>query len=175
VPLSAADLCWYVIRTHPRQEFRAAQNLQAGGIDVFLPRMSARRSRCGQRHTESVPLFPQYLFARFDPEVRLHDVAFTRGVQAPLRVGGTLAVIEDVALDFLRSRVQADGLIRVGEPLRPGDKIVIEEGPFEALIGVVERFCPDQERVIVLLTTVKASLRLDLEAHSVRRLPQSAA
>jgi transcriptional antiterminator RfaH len=166
---------WYVIRTHPRQEFRAEQNLQAGGIEVFLPRISARRSGRSQRYTEVAPLFPQYLFAQFEPDARLHDVVFTRGVQAPLRVGADLAIVDDTAVAFLRSRVRADGLIRVGEPLQPGEKVVIEEGPFAALVGVVERFVSERERVIVLLSAVRTPFRVDLGAESVRRLPQPAA
>lgn len=170
----SADL-WYAIRTHSRQEFRAEHNLQAGGIEVFLPRTSARRSCHGRRLAEIAPLFPQYLFARFEPEARLHDVTFTRGVQAPVRVGAELAVIGDVAIEFLKSRVRPDGLIRIGELLQPGEKVIIEDGPFAALVGVVERCFSERERVIVLLTAVRAPLRLDLGVESVRRLPQPAA
>jgi transcriptional antiterminator RfaH len=164
-PLLPSTPDWYVIRTHPRQEFRAEQNLQTGGIEVFLPRISARRSR---RPAEVAPLFPQYLFARFEPGTRLHDVSFTRGVQAPVRVGADLATVDDAAVGFLRSRVRADGLIRVGEPLHPGERVVIAHGPFAALAGLVERIVPEQERVIVLLTAVKSPMRVEVDAQSVR-------
>jgi transcriptional antiterminator RfaH len=170
LPCFPSAEAWYVIRTHAKQEFRAEHNLQAGRIEVFLPRMAARRTRRDQHYTEVVPLFPQYLFARFAANARLHDVLFTRGVQAPLRVGGDLAIVDDEAIGFLRSRVGDDGLVRVGEPLQPGERVVIEEGPFAALAGVVERFVPEHERVVVLLSTVRTPLRLDLTAQSVRRL-----
>jgi transcriptional antiterminator RfaH len=173
VPLVSSPHDWYVIRTHQRQEFRAEQHLRAGGIEVFLPRMAARRSRRDQRYTEVVPLFAQYLFARFEPTGRLHDVLFTRGVQAPLRVGDDLAMVDGEAVDFLRSRIGEDGLVRVGEPLRPGERVMIEEGPFAALAGIVERLVPDRERVIVLLSTVRTPLRLDLGIDSVRRVASS--
>lgn len=53
-----------------------------------------------RRASASVPpvvvaLFPQYLFARFEPGIRLHDVTFTRGVQRPVWGGTSLAAIED--------------------------------------------------------------------------------
>ena len=166
---------WFVLRTHPRQEFRAEHNLRSGGIEVFLPRVSARHARRVARLGDTAPLFPQYLFARFDLEARLHDVTFTRGVQAAVRVGADLAIIDDGPIAFLKSRVGADGLIPIGEPLRPGEKVIIEEGPFAALVGVVERCCSERDRVTVLLTTVRAPLRLELGLRSVRRLPQSAA
>jgi len=166
---------WFVLRTHPRQEFRAEHHLQSGGIEVFLPRVSARHSRRAARLGEIAPLFPQYLFARFDLEARLHDVIFTRGVQAPVRVGADLAIIDDGPIEFLKSRVRPDGLIPIGEPLRVGEKVVIEDGPFAALVGVVERCGSERDRVTVLLTAVRAPMRLELGLQSVRRLPQSAA
>lgn len=166
-------LAWYVIRTHAKQEFRAEQNLLAGGVEVFLPRMATRHMRRDQRLTQVVPLFTQYLFARFEAEARLHDVAFTRGVQAPLRVGADLAAVDDEAIDFLRSRVQEDGLIHVGTPLQPGERVQIEDGPFAAFVGIVERVVSERERVIVLLSTVNTPLHLDLELASVRRVSQA--
>jgi transcription elongation factor/antiterminator RfaH len=161
---------WHVIRTHAKQELRAEQNLRAGRIEVFLPRMAVRRTRRDHRYSEVVPLFTQYLFARFDPETRLHDVTFTRGVQAPLRIGAELAIVDDEVIEFLRARVREDGLIHVGTALQPGERVMIEDGPFAALVGIVERVLSERERVLVLLSTVRTPLRLDLEIASVRRL-----
>lgn len=97
-----------------------------GGIEVFLPRISARRRSA---RSDVAAVFPHYLFARFEPEARLHDVLFTRGVQAPPRIGSDLAVVDDAAVAFLRARLGTDGLIRVGTTLEPGEKVLIEEGP----------------------------------------------
>lgn len=168
--LPAPQPPWHVVRTHSRQEFRAEQNLQSGGIEVLLPRIRGPRSRRCRRDTDAAPLFPQYLFARFDALARLHDVSFTRGIQMVLRVGGNLAVVDDHVIAFLRSHMNPNGLIAVGQPLQPGKKVIIEDGPFSALVGVVERFLPDKERVIVLLAAVQGSFRVDVAAHSVREL-----
>jgi len=90
-------------------------------------------------------------------------------------MAGNLAVIDDVAIAFLKSRGLPSGLIRVGEPLQPGEKVIIEEGPFVRLVAIVERYFSERERVMVLLTTIKAPLRLDLGVQSVRRLTPSPA
>ena len=100
---------------------------------------------------------------------------FTRGVQAPVRVGDQLATVDDAVVVFLRGRMDGDGLIRVGEPLRPGERVIIENGPFAALLGVVERVFPERERVLVLLAAIRAPVRVELAVDSVRRLPTSAA
>lgn len=156
---------WHVIRTHPREEIRVEQNLRRGEIESFLPRMAVRRHRvlCG------VPLFPQYLFARFDAATSLHNVCYTRGVQNVVRFGPHLATLDDQLIGLFRSRLDPSGLIRVGEPLDAGDRVTIEDGPFAALAGVVERQLSDKERVIVLLTTVQAAVRVEVPTEFVRR------
>lgn len=169
-PFPSSD-AWFVIRTHPRQEFRAEQNLVKGGIEVFLPRVLGRKSSV--RPAEAAALFPQYLFARFNPEVRLHDVIFTRGVQAPLRIGARLAVVDDAVVGLLRARMSADGLIRVQPTLQPGEKVLIEDGPLAAFVAIVERAMTGRERVVLLLTAVQTPLRVQLDVNSVRRLSRA--
>lgn len=80
----------------------------------------------------------------------------------------------DSIVNFLGSRLRDDGLIDIGEPPQPGERVVIQDGPFAALVGIVERFVSDRERVIALLASVRIPVRLGVEARVVRRLPASA-
>jgi transcriptional antiterminator RfaH len=161
---------WLVVRTHPRQERRAEENLRFGNIETFLPQMPAPRSRRSRKVQFGTPLFPQYLFARFDPHVRLHDVCFTRGVQTVLRVGTSLATVGNEVIAFLRSREDANGFIRVGEPLQVGEMVTIKEGCFAAVVGVLERVLPAKGRVEVLLTGLQTAVRVEIASDFVRRL-----
>jgi transcriptional antiterminator RfaH len=163
-------LSWFVIRAHYRQESRAEANLRAGGIETFLPwvRSQSRRRR-NRQEREGEPLFPQYLFARFEPQLSLHDVTFTRGVQELLHVGGEFAMVDDEVIQFFRARVDEGGFIPLGRRLEPGERVMIECGPFAELTGIVERNLPARQRVIVLLTTVGLPLRVELPADHLRQ------
>jgi transcriptional antiterminator RfaH len=161
---------WYAIRTHPKQEVRADQNLRVGGIESFLPMIRAPRSRRYYQYSSATPLFPQYLFARFDPARRLHDVSFTRGVQSVVHVGPRPAAIDDGVIRLWQARMDDHGLIRIGEPLRPGERVIVADSPFITLAGVVERVLPERERVIVLLTAVQSAFRVDVALEAVRRV-----
>jgi transcriptional antiterminator RfaH len=161
------DAQWYVVRTHQGDERRVQENLRRSETETFLPLMSGRRRRVRC----AVPLFPQYLFARFDAYASLHKVCYTRGVQNVVRFGSHLAIVGDEVIALFRSRGDSDGLIRVGEPLGPGERVTIEDGPFAALAGVVERQLTDKERVIVLLTTVQAAVRIEVPTEFVQRAP----
>jgi transcriptional antiterminator RfaH len=160
---------WYAIRTHPQHEVRVDQNLGVGGIESFLPMIRARRSRRYYQYRSATPLFPQYLFARFDVGLRLHDVCFTRGVHSVVQSGARPAPIDDRVIALLQARMDANGLVRIGEPLHPGERVIIADTPFHTLSGVVERVLPERERVIVLLTSVHAAVRVDVAAEVVRR------
>lgn len=159
---------WHVIRARARQEVRAEQNLQSGGIEVFLPRTRGSRLNVRCRSIKVMPLFPQYLFARFDLS-RARDVAFTRGIQTIVRAGNNFAVVDDGIITLLKGRMDAEGLIRVGEPLQPGEKVLIEDGPFSSLTAVVERVLPHKDRVSILLSTINAPFRITIAAAGVRR------
>jgi transcriptional antiterminator RfaH len=165
---------WYVIRAHHHQESRAEANLSRGRIETFLPWVRLVSQRRG-RKTDREPLFPQYLFARFEPQASLHDVMFTRGVQSLVRVGGELATLDDDVIEFFRSRVDERGLIPLGRTLEPGERVTIAEGPFADLIGVVERNLPSRARVLVLLTSVGPGMRVEIPLDHIRMPPMGIA
>jgi transcription antitermination factor NusG len=156
------DCRWYVIRAHHHQEARTAANLAAGNIETFLP-WARPLSRRKSERPNGEPLFPQYLFARFDAQRSLHDVTFTRGVQRIVQIGGGLATIDDEVIAFFRSRGDAHGSIPIGRVLAAGERGTIEHGPFAALAGVVERVMPARQRVLVLLTAVGPGPALRVE------------
>ena len=56
---------WYLIRTKPHSEYRAAESLGHEGLEFFLPSVRVPRPHSG--HVEA-PLFPGYLFLRIDVE-----------------------------------------------------------------------------------------------------------
>jgi transcription elongation factor/antiterminator RfaH len=162
-----SNTSWYVIRTNPHQELRAELNLNQGAIETFLPWVHRWPSgRLRRRDREA--LFPQYLFARFDSQRLLHDVTYTRGVQGVVRFGTELAAIDDTLIQHFRSRIDAAGLIPIGDELEPGARVTIKGGPFAELSGVIERRLPSRHRVLVLLTAVGAGARVELPVEEVQ-------
>src|SRR5262245_57585139 len=108
---AADSCCWYVVRTKPKQELRAASNLRAWGIDVFAPRIRERSpardgSECAER---IVALFPGYIFSRFDYESCCTRIRLTRGVHSIVAFGESATAVDGAIIDALTSRVQDDG------------------------------------------------------------------
>jgi transcriptional antiterminator RfaH len=153
-------LYWYVIRTKPRQEARAAENLAAWGIEVLSPLLlSAIR-------VQSKPLFPGYIFARFRASEVLHKINFTRGVACIVSFGGKPAICEDCIIDAIRTR-GGDSRPDSMPLLTPGQTVRICSGPWHNFLGVFERNLSSRERVQILLTTIAFTATIELARSQV--------
>jgi transcriptional antiterminator RfaH len=168
-------LRWYAINTKPRQEDRAENNLRAWRVETFVPRIrERRRGRIAGTATYSIKqLFPRYIFARFDANALLHKVRFTRGVQSVVHFGGVLVPVDDEVLAIMQTRAGGDGFIKIGDELKPGDRVMIKAGVFENFIGVFERELADADRVRILLTTISHRSNLTIDRTLVQKLSQN--
>jgi transcriptional antiterminator RfaH len=101
------------------------------------------------------PLFPGYFFARFCPRDSLELVECARGVLRVISSGRFPIPVEDEVVREIQDRIEEDGLITVRQrALKPGEPVSIQGGPFEGLMGRVERELDDGKRVAILLETL---------------------
>jgi transcriptional antiterminator RfaH len=159
---------WYVVRTQYHKEDRAEMSLMTAGLATFLPRIRAKR-RSRSHLPDTLPLFPQYIFVKFDAAKSLRHVMYTLGVSHVVSFGGFPARVAPEVIELLRSRIETDGCIRVGPTLNSGDHVRIKSGPFAAMLGVVERELPTKDRVMILLATLATEVRLELPRDIVER------
>ena len=104
----AAGPTWFCIKAKPRQEAVAVQNLRAVGIDeLVFPRL--RRTRRGHDKNKVVvePLFPGYVFARFDPMEFQSTIRSTRGVLHLVSREGRPVDVEQAVIDELNALLAA--------------------------------------------------------------------
>lgn len=162
---------WFAICTNPMQEERAYQNLLASSVECFNPKIqeSRRNQFTGVVTFIARPLFPRYIFARFSVQRSLRTVRFTRGVLKVVSFNSKPAPIDNEVIELMKSRVGNDGFLHVGEALKPGDKVRINDGPWKAIVGVIERNIQPGERVQILLTAIDYQGRLTIERQLVEK------
>jgi transcriptional antiterminator RfaH len=166
-----SGLGWYVVHTKHNQEDRAENNLRAWGVETFNPKLKARNARPRAGSTSvGKALFPQYIFARFDPTLLLHKITFTRGVHEVVRFGGQTVPIDNEMITIMRMRVGPDGFIKIGEEFKAGDTVLVKDGPFRNFIGIFERELKETERVRILLTTVSFQSHIVVERDSIKKI-----
>jgi transcriptional antiterminator RfaH len=157
-------LLWYAIRTKPRQEERAVENLTSWGITTLAPRLKGGN---GRRDSH---LFPGYIFARLEGTQMLHNVYFTRGVAYVVSFGGVPAPISVELIAKIYARMDENGIIRNTTVLNPGDHVIIRSGHLRNFVGVFERDLSGRERVQILLHAVSYSARVEISRSEVAKL-----
>ena len=149
------DVSWFAIQAKPRRETFAAKNIEKLGIDVLLPRIRFERLIRGTAHSGNKPLFPSYFFSRFCPEASFESVKATRGVLRVVNSGRIPIPVPEDVIREIQDRIEEDGLIKIRpRVLAPGTLVTIQNGPFEGMMGRVERELDDRKRVAIFLETL---------------------
>lgn len=175
-PRRIDELRWYVIQTHPKQEDRVGKNLATCNVQFFSPKIRKPRYNqfTGKPIYVSGPLFPCYIFARFQIAPMYHSVRFTRGVRSVIAFEEYPAPVEDSAIEFIQSRIGDDGYVIIGDALgnrerfKPGSEVIVLDGPFKNLSGIFEREMPGGERVRILLQALSYQVHAELKASAIR-------
>jgi transcriptional antiterminator RfaH len=165
---------WYVVHTHRMQEERVNNNLDTLGIETLVPRYIKRRynNYTGEITHVIKPFFPNYVFAQFDVSELFHKVRLTRGVHSIVCYGATPALVDDCIITTIRSRIGEDGYVKIGENLKPGDEVIIEDGLLKDFRGIFERETSDVDRVMILLQTVSYQAHLVIEREVLKKVGQ---
>jgi transcription antitermination factor NusG len=159
---------WYAIHVRPRFENCVQMHLEAKGYEVFLPTFVSTRRWSDRVKTVSLPLFPSYLFCRFDACSRL-PILVTPGVLSIVGVGRAPAPEDQEEIWSIR-QVLGSGQTTLPWPyLKIGEIVRIETGPLEGLTGCVvrEKSC---DRLIVSVTLLMRSVSVDIDRRWVKPL-----
>jgi transcription antitermination factor NusG len=130
---------WYALRVQQRLARAVSISLRGKGYEEFFPLCHPRADLTGAVNgkEQDIPLFPGYLFCRFDIRDRLLPILTTPGVMSIVGIGKTPAPVSDEEIDSIKAVIRS-GLRSQTEPFLPtGSKVFIERGPLAGVQGVV--------------------------------------
>jgi len=157
---------WYVIQCKAKESFRAAENLENQGFEVFHPFIQVEKVRQGKLKLIDEPLFPYYLFIYLsDVADNWRPIRSTRGVLKLLSFGHQPVRVADELVDMLRERIAP----QPEDYLKAGDRVLIEEGPFKGLNAIFQTK-KGEERVILLLELLHKQQPLEVPVKAIRPL-----
>jgi transcriptional antiterminator RfaH len=145
---------WYVIQTKPKKEEEATSYLVTKGVEMFNPLIEAFALKNKGMSKELKPLFPGYIFGKFDLEQNYPLVRWARGVNKILGLSGYPTPISEEVVRIIKERTDHQGILRVKHHFEPNDVVRIKTGPMKDLLGVFERWLSDSERVRILLNLI---------------------
>jgi transcriptional antiterminator RfaH len=161
---------WYLIHTKPRQEKCALQNLEQQGYQCYMPLLPKEKLRQGAVALTDEPLFPRYLFINLAQDFMAKSwspILSTKGVSRLVRFGTDPARVDDALIEHLRSHE-----VRVlDEPERlfkPGERVLLTEGPFAGIEGIYQMADGDQ-RVIILIQLMSQPVITKISPNTLRK------
>ncbi|MDR7543870.1 MAG: transcription termination/antitermination protein NusG [Armatimonadota bacterium] len=170
-PAAASGLepAWYAVQTKPRREERVLCWIRTrAGLPIFLPKVEALRRRGPRRVVVVEPLFPSYVFVHMtlEPE-SWHAVKWAPGVRRILGTDDMPIPVPPEAMRLLRDRCGEGEIVRWAPEFRPGERVRVARGPFEGLVGILERPAARGHRVRVLLELLGHPTPVEMDATDV--------
>ena len=155
---------WYTIRTKPRKEKLAKEQIILRGLQAYLPML--RVYPVNPRSRKYVPYFPGYLFIYADLDVvgssALEWIPHTIGI---VKFGGEPAIVPEKLIDAIEKKLKQ--INNEGEKkhsqFQHGDKITIKDGPFRDYEAIFDAQISGKERVKVLLKLLGDRRQIPIE------------
>jgi transcriptional antiterminator RfaH len=164
-------LSWYAMRSKPNKEEFLAGQLRGYGVEVYFPAL--RVKPVNPRAKKIRPYFPNYLFVRVDlDEVNMSDLQWMPGASGLVSFAGEPASVPDFLIAALRRQVDLhnEAFQEQRKNFKPGEPIVIQEGPFAGYEAIFDTRISGQDRVRVLLKLLQSrQVPVELSDHQIRR------
>lgn len=157
---------WYAVHTKSNHEDIVEHHLSQLDVEILNPKQKKKRTVWGRPTVVRTPLFPGYLFVRFDPARTLHTIQYTRGVRKVLHFGATLLRVEDEIINDIKGRLDKDNCVELeARQLHYGDQVSVNDGALNGLRGVFKREMNDRKRVVLLMEILGASAEVVIDRH----------
>jgi transcription antitermination factor NusG len=156
---------WFALAVKPRHDKAVARTLETQGFQTFLP-LYKKQHRYGARLKESeLPLFPGYVFCRFNALTRL-PILTTPGVTQILGVGSKVVPLSEDEIVSLQTAIQAQLPLLPFPFLEVGQRVRIDKGVLAGVEGIVISF-KQCLRLVLSITLLQRSVLLEIDRDQI--------
>lgn len=156
---------WFVAKTKPAKErYVETCVLEKWGIDVFFPAIRRPSSEIFAFE----PLFPTYLFCRFDTQsVIWPAIRWVPGLCYFLGTGQQIVPVSDELIVNLKKHVSRWNEGGCMPRFIPGERVIVTSGPFTGVEGIFQKYLPARQRCQVLLQVLGQQNKVELPVQSL--------
>ena len=159
---------WFILQFKSNSHHQATKNLNRQGFETFLPLHDITSRKLSRFINTSKPLFPGYMFIRFDrTESDWHKINNTYGVSRLITFNSILKPISTRFVDNLMKRYDLSGKLLPTQKLKKGDQIKISKGPFANFIATVETYETDQ-RIWILMDLMGRKSKIQTQSDTIQ-------
>jgi transcription antitermination factor NusG len=164
---------WFALQVRTRWESSTALLLTGKGYRTFLPTYKTNKRSNGRIREVSSALFPGYVFCQFEAQKRL-PILVTPGVIAVVGQGRVPQPVDDSEIASIQAAVLSGIQVEPWPYLEIGQKIRIEQDPFQGLEGILISF-KGGYRVVVSVSLLRRSVALEIDRSCIRPVERSRA
>jgi len=158
---------WFALHVRTQHEKSVAEYLRGGGYDLILPLYKCRKRWSDRVKEIDSPLFPGYLFCRFNPMERL-PILKTPGVIQIVGYNRQPVSVDEVEIRAIQTLMAAGVSNQPWPFLHAGDRVQIESGPLRGVSGILTEF-RGQHRLIVSITLLQRAIAVEIDSALVTR------
>jgi transcription antitermination factor NusG len=156
---------WYALQVRPRFEKVVAVHLNHKGYEEYLPLYRSRRRWSDRIKEIELPLFPGYIFCKFDVLRRL-PILLIPGVISVVGTGKNPLAVSDDEINAVQNVVKSGLTFQPSRFIATGQLARVERGPLRGLVGIViatKKNC----RLIVSINLLQRSVSVEVDSDSV--------
>jgi transcription antitermination factor NusG len=162
---------WYALHVRTRFEKVVARNARDKGFEELLP-LYRRPSRWSDRIKQiDLPLFPGYVFCRFNPLDRL-PILTIPGVKGIVGFGKNLTPVDESELNAIRAVLKSGAYCEPWPFLQVGQRVRVAYGPLagtEGLVMMLKSAC----RLVISINMLQRSVAVEIDRDCLEPLPQA--
>jgi len=152
---------WFALQVRSRKEDWVASQLAGQGFECFLPKYKTIRRWSDRMKELEQPLFPGYLFCRFDYQNR-RPLVMTPGVVQVIGIGRTPMPIEEREIEAIQLAISSDLPSQPWPYLEVGERVRVNYGNLTGLEGILVNF-KGNHRVVLSVTLLQRSVAMEVD------------
>lgn len=156
---------WFALAVKPRFDKAVARTLDSKGFETLLPLYKKQHKYAARCRESELPLFPGYVFCRFNVLTRL-PILTTPGVTQILGTGNRPIALSETEISSLQTAIKAKLPLQPFPFLQTGQRVRIEEGVLAGVIGIVMR-SKQSLRLVLSVTLLQRSVLLEIDRDQV--------
>ncbi len=135
--------------------------LEAQGFECFLPKYKSLREWSDRKKEVEQPLFPGYVFCRFEYSQR-RPIVITPGVLQVVGCGRTPTPVEEREIEAIQFAIASEVPSQPWPYLAIGERVRIHTGRLSGLEGILVNF-KGNHRVVLSVSLLQRSVALEVD------------
>nr|WP_295873274.1 UpxY family transcription antiterminator [uncultured Chitinophaga sp.] len=157
------ELQWYVLYTRPKFEKKICREIAYLKCEHYCPQRVVARQWSDRIKKVEEPLFSGYVFVKADARAR-YDMLKIPGVVKFVSNEGTHATISVSEINRIRLIETCPGHVQREDYYTPGDLVMVRNGVFEGMKGILVRLLGGESRFLIRLPILKQAISVEIDA-----------